>query len=71
MMIALISIFYAAAAYLEISSLKITGSGKQILLYSFMLTAAYVLSLLIALDVNIPSLKRPIGDIVFSIMGEK
>lgn len=69
MMILVIIAFYIAIAFLEITPLKRNGETKKIVLYSFVLAAAFAISLLIAYGVKLPSINRVIGDAVLSITG--
>ena len=69
MMIFVIILFYVAIAFMEIIPLKRNGEGKKIVLYSFVLAAAFTISILIAYGVKLPSINRAIGDAVLSITG--
>lgn len=69
MMIFVIIVFYIAVAFFEITPLKRNGESKKIVLYSFVLVAAFAISILIAYGVKLPSINRVIGDVVLSITG--
>ena len=71
MMAAVVSIFYSLVAFLQISSLKKSADTKKIIIFSLVLTAAYVISILLVFGIKIPSINRAVGDIVLSLTGEQ
>lgn len=66
----LIILVYILLSVYEIVSLAKAKQKKQLIFFSITMAAAFVLSILIALDIEILSIHKLIGDFVLSITGE-
>jgi len=70
MKIAIIIILYVIVTIPSIISLKNKNKNKEIKIFSVLIATGLILSLLITLGVDIPSVDEIVGDLVLSMLGE-
>lgn len=61
---------YALFSFFEIVSLVKTKRKKELIVFIIFISIAFIMSMLLAFGVDIPSIERIIGDFVTSITGE-
>ncbi|MCT4605161.1 MAG: hypothetical protein N4A64_03505 [Marinisporobacter sp.] len=69
-MFILVIIVYIIIGILEIVPLIKRNQKKELVLYTVLFTTAFIMSLLISLDVKIPSPAKPIEKIVKAVIGK-
>jgi len=70
MEIAIITILYITVTVPSIISLRNKNKKKEIKIFSIFITTGFILSLLITLGVDIPSVDEIVGVWVLSMLGE-
>lgn len=65
-----ITFVYALFAVFEIVSLKKTKQKKELIAFCIIFLIAYVISMLLAFGVKIPSFDRMIGDLIMPLTGD-
>ncbi len=70
-MVVLVILAYGIIGVIELIPLIKEKKMKEIILYSVFFSAAFVISLLLSLGVEIPSPAGPIEKVVKGIIGEK
>ena len=63
-------ILYGFIAFFEVSSLVKKKNKKALTMYSVLISLAFVLSMMLAFGVKIPSFNLYIGQIIRSLTGE-
>lgn len=69
-MYVLVILGYIIIGTIEMVPLYKKNQKKELIVYAFFFTAAFIISLLLSLGVEIPSPTKPIERIVKSIMGK-
>jgi len=69
-LVLLVIVVYSIIAFIEVPPLVQNQQKKELILYSFALSAAFVISLLLSLDVKVPSPAVPIEKAIKTIMGK-
>lgn len=69
-MFILVIIAYSIIGILEIIPLIKKNQRKELILYTALFTIAFIMSLLLSLDVKIPSPAKPIEKMVKAVMGK-
>lgn len=69
-MVVIVVLFYIIIGGIEIFTLIKNNKEKEVILYSITFTISFIISILLALGVKIPSPAKPIEKIVKAIIGE-
>lgn len=69
MIVVLVIIAYVIIGYFEISRLNNNNQKKELVLYSITFFLAFIISILISLDIKIPSTVMLTEKIITSILG--
>lgn len=70
MVAAAIILIYAFFAVTEIISLKKTKKKKEMIVFSILISVAFIISMLMVFGVKLPSIDRFVGNIITSITKE-
>lgn len=65
-----ITFVYALFAVFEIVSLKRSKQKKELIVFCTIFLISYVISMLIAFGVKIPSFDRMLGDLIIPLVGD-
>lgn len=65
-----ITFVYALFAVFEIISLKRSKQKKELIVFCAIFFISYVISMLIAFGVKIPSFDRMLGDLIMPLVGD-
>lgn len=65
-----ITFVYAIFAVVEIVSLKKSKQYKELIVFCVIFLISYVISMLIAFGVKLPSFDRMLGDIIMPLVGD-
>lgn len=71
MVITAVIFVYAITSTFEIIALKKANKKKELIVFIIFMLMAFILSMLIALDVKIPSINRLIDDFITSILNKE
>ncbi|SHK04548.1 hypothetical protein [Paramaledivibacter caminithermalis] len=69
-MFILVILGYLIVGTIEMIPLYKENRKKELIIYSIFFTAAFIISLLLSLDVKIPSPTKPIENIVNKVLGK-